>query len=163
MRRRALLGLLALVACAPEPEAPAPAASFRDRSVPIGSTTRGTVGDLAGDWVIAQSFPGPAFAAPGRRLRVEPEAGGGAILRFEGAGDLRAASAGPGRLSVEGGPELWVLWVDDDFRTAALGTPDGSLGWIMDRPGQASGDRTAAAREVLDWSGYDVARLSGGA
>ncbi len=167
MRRLALLGYLALAACGPEPEpASAPAASFRDRGVPIGSTTRGDLGSLSGDWVIAQSFPGPSFAAPGTRLRLEPEAGGGALLRFEGPGgarELRAANAGPGRLAVEGGPELWVLWVDDDFRTAAVGTPDGSLGWIMDRPGQASGDRTAAAREVLDWSGYDLGRLPGGA
>ncbi len=65
----------------------------------------------------------------------------------------------PGRWASGEVPELWILWVDDDFRTAVIGTPDGSLGWIMDRPGQASPDRTAAAREVLDWSGYDLGRL----
>jgi apolipoprotein D and lipocalin family protein len=74
-----------------------------------------------------------------------------------------AANSLPGRLAVEGSPEFWVLWVDDDFRTAVVGTPDGSLGWIMDRPGQASPDRTRAAREVLEWSGYDLGRLAGGA
>ncbi len=161
MRRIALLALVALAACAAEPPAP-PAESFRDRSVPIGSTTRGGVGDLAGEWVIAQSFPGAAFAAPGTRVTVAPGAGG-ASLRFAGPGgvrDLAVAAGAPGRLALrDGGPELWVLWVDDDFRTAVIGTPDGSLGWIMDRPGQASPDRTAAAREVLDWSGYDLGRL----
>ena len=55
--------------------------------------------------------------------------------------------------------ELWVLWVDDDFRTAVIGTPDGRFGWIMDRPGQASRDRTRAAREILDFNGYDTDRF----
>lgn len=158
MRRLALLAVLTLAACAAEP--PPVAESFRDRSVPIGSTTRGGLGDLAGEWVVAQSFPGSV--APGTRVTVAPGAGG-ATLRFAGPGgaqDLAVASIAPGRLTPrDGGPELWVLWVDDDFRTAVIGTPDGSLGWIMDRPGQASADRTAAAREVLDWSGYDLGRL----
>lgn len=160
MRRIALLAVLSLAACAAEP--PAPAESFRDRSVPIGSTTRGGVQDLAGEWVIAQAFPGAAYAAPGTRVTVAPEVDG-ALLRFAGPGgvrDLALAAGGPGRLTPrDGSPELWVLWVDDDFRTAVIGTPDGSLGWIMDRPGQASPDRTTAAREVLDWSGYDLGRL----
>ena len=167
MKRLALLALLAVAACAREAPAPEPAAvSFRDQGVPIGSTTRGTLGDLGGDWVIAQAYPGLPFVAPGMRLRVQPGPEGRTLLRFEGregVRDLVAASPLPGRLAVEGGPELWVLWVDDDFRTAVVGTPDGSLGWIMDRPGQASPDRTRAAREVLEWSGYDLGRLAGGA
>lgn len=163
MRRRALLGLLLLAACAQAPGAPAPE-SFRDQGVPIGSTTRGGLSDLAGEWVIAQSFPGADFAGPGTRLFVEAEGADRAVLRFAGPGgarDLAVGVATPGRLApLSGeGPELWLLWVDDDFRTAVLGTPDGTLGWIMDRPGAASPDRTRAAREVLDWSGYDLARL----
>ncbi len=161
MKRLALLAALSLAACAAEPPLP-PAESFRDRSVPIGSTTRGGIGDLAGEWVIAQAFSGAAYAVPGTRVTVAPGANG-ATLRFAGPGgarDLSVATGAPGRLTPQdGSPELWVLWVDDDFRTAVIGTPDGSLGWIMDRPGQASPDRTAAAREVLDWSGYDLGRL----
>lgn len=164
--RRALLALPFLAACAAAPPPP-PAESFRDRSVPIGSTTRGGLADLEGDWVIAQSFPGAAFASPGTHLLIEQGTDATALLRFEGPGgvrDLPVAMIVPGRLAPQpaGGPDLWVVWVDDDFRTAAVGTPDGSLGWIMDRPGQASADRTQAAREVLEWSGYDVARLASG-
>jgi apolipoprotein D and lipocalin family protein len=168
MRRLAFLALLAVVACGrSEPEAPAAAPSFRDRGMPIGSVVRGGMGDLAGDWVISQSFPGVAFAAPDTHVMVADGTGATALLRFEGLGgvrDLLVAMTAPGRLAPQGeeGPELWVLWVDDDFRTAAIGTPDGSFGWIMDRPGRASADRTAAAREVLDWSGYDVRRLVAG-
>ena len=167
MRRLAVLALLAVVACGrPEPEPVAEVPSFRDRGVPIGSVVRGDLGDLAGDWVISQSFPGAGFAAPDTRLMVTPGPDATARLRFEGPGglrDLQVANTAPGRLRAENGPELWVLWVDDDFRTAVIGTPDGSFGWIMNRPGQASGDRTAAAREVLDWSGYDLSRLGSGA
>jgi apolipoprotein D and lipocalin family protein len=157
---RLLFALLLLAACARE--APVAAPSFRDRGVPIGSITRGTLADLAGDWVVAESFPGAAFAVPSTRLRVEPRGEGTALLRFEGPGGLRdlvVRPGAPGRLVAEEGPELWLLWVDDDFRTAVVGTPDGSFGWIMDRPGAASPDRAVAAREVLDFNGYDVTRL----
>lgn len=168
--RRALIALLVLAACGrgePEPAAVADAPSFRDRGVLIASTTRGTAGDLEGEWVISQSYPGLAFAAPGTRVAVAPGANGAVLWRFSGpagAGEVATVTGLPGRFKpgAGNGPELWVLWVDDDFRTAAVGTPDGSIGWIMNRPGEASGDRTAAAREVLEWSGYDLGRLGSG-
>lgn len=171
MRLPAALLLPLLAACATgaavPPEQPG-AASFRDRGVPIGSTVRGTPADIAGDWVISQAFPGLPFGGAGTRVAVAPAPDGSALWRFDGpGGPARTATVAglPGRFAprAEGDLELWILWVDDDFRTAVVGTPDGSLGWIMDRPGQASPDRTAAAREVLDWSGYDLARLAGGA
>ena len=165
--RRSVFGLLplALAACAREAP-PVALPSFRDEGVPIASTLRGSAADLAGDWVIAESYPGRPFAAPGTRVTVEPGAGGVA-WRLDGPGGAVAhetVNAVPGRYEsrAESGPEFWVLWVDDDFRTAAVGSPDGTFGWIMDRPGRASPDRTVAAREVLDFNGYDVARLVGG-
>ena len=169
--RRALFALLILAACergAPDSVPVAEAPSFRDRAQLIASTTRGTAGDLAGEWVISQAYPGLPFAAPGTRVTVAPGAGGAVLWRFSGpAGSVEVATMTglPGRFvpGAGGGPELWVLWVDDDFRTTAVGTPDGSIGWIMNRPGEASGDRTAAAREVLEWSGYDLERLGSGA
>ena len=157
--RRALLAVLLLAACGREPEAPpAEIVSFRDQSVPIGSTTRGATGDLAGEWVVSQSFAG-AFARPGSRVVVSEGADGRVTWAIDGWTVVTEAD-GPGRYRWDD-LRLWVLWVDDDFRTAVVGTPDGRLGWIMDRPGQASGDRTVAARVVLDWNGYDVARLAG--
>jgi apolipoprotein D and lipocalin family protein len=59
-----------------------------------------------------------------------------------------------------GGAPLWVHWLDFDNRTAALGAPDGSRVWIMDRSG-APAERLSAAREILDWYGYDLSRLRG--
>ena len=165
--RRALLALLLLAACGrgtPVPVTEAP--SFRDRAQPIASTTRGTAQDMTGEWVISQAYPGLPFAAAGTRVLLALGANGTAIWRFTGpagSGMVATTTGLPGRFvpTAPGGPELWVLWVDDDFRTAAIGTPDGRTGWIMDRPGAASADRTGAAREMLDFNGYDVARLSG--
>ncbi|NBR90044.1 MAG: lipocalin, partial [Rhodobacteraceae bacterium] len=57
-----------------------------------------------------------------------------------------------------GGPEIWLLWVDDDWRTAAMASPDGRLGWIMER-GQQTPDRQKAAREILNWMGFDLEKL----
>jgi apolipoprotein D and lipocalin family protein len=157
-RPPAVLLALALAACARAP-APPPAAapSFRDASAPIGSTTRGTASDLAGDWVVAAAYPGPLPVAPGTRVAVAPGAGGSVLWRLGGT-ELPTAATGPGRYR-GAGADLWVLWVDDGFRTAVVGTPDGRFGWIMDRPGQAAPDRTLAAREMLDFNGYDLARL----
>ena len=64
---------------------------------------------------------------------------------------------GPGRMEIAG-RELWVLWVDDGFRTAAIGHPSGGYGWIMERGAHAA-DRRKAAREILAWAGYDLTRL----
>ena len=164
-----LAALLALAACARPESPPAPSSappSFREAGTLIGSTTRGGPSDLAGDWVVAQAFPGEPLAAPGARIAIPPGtrvgigpgAGGATLWRFGEAPAIATTLAGPGRYRGEG-VEIWVLWVDDDFRTMAVGTPDGRFGWIMDRAGAASPDRAAAAREMLDFNGYDLARL----
>ncbi len=67
---------------------------------------------------------------------------------------------GQGRYDTEEGP-LWVHWLDVGDRTAAIGDPSGRTVWIMDRTATGSPDRIAAAREILDWYGYDLARLLG--
>lgn len=71
---------------------------------------------------------------------------------------------GPGRLKVQldGVPlaaDYWVLWVDDDYQTAVVGTPSGRAGWILNREPSISADRLEAAREVLDFNGYDLEPL----
>jgi apolipoprotein D and lipocalin family protein len=52
-----------------------------------------------------------------------------------------------------------VMWMDFDSRTAAIGTPNGDFGWIMDKNPTGGGDRIAAARDIMDWFGYDVSQL----
>ena len=181
MKRFLIAALLTLSACGREvAEAPpGEAVSFRDRTVPIASTTRGGPGDLNGEWVVSAAFgegPVRGLDVTDRvRVALEP-AGRGEWTFTDRAGAwvrVPVALVQPGRYEVStpqpaanvlfgtATPKLVVLWVDDDFRTAVVGTPDGSFGWVMDRPGQGSPDRLAAAREVLDFNGYDLGRLSG--
>lgn len=63
-----------------------------------------------------------------------------------------------GRLTA-GGQQFWVHWLDINNRTAVIGSPDGRYGWIMDRTGAPSADRLKAAREILEWYGYDLSRM----
>lgn len=64
---------------------------------------------------------------------------------------------GPGRMRATGSAApLWVLWVDEGYRTVVIGTPDRSFAHILNRGGEIAPDRLKAAREILDWNGYDV-------
>lgn len=74
------------------------------------------------------------------------------------------AITGPGRVTPAKATrpldrEWWVLWADTDLRTLVIGTPDGSFGFILNRGGALPADRLTAARDILDWNGYDTARL----
>ena len=128
--------------------------SYRDTRAPIGSTTRGGPYDMAGNWQVQAAYPGGIFG-PGDGVVLDFGADGTGVLN-----GLPLQVSLPNRWRI-GGIEYWVLWVDDDFRTAVIGSPTGAFGWIMDRPGAASVDRTRAAREILEFSGYDLGRLQG--
>lgn len=72
---------------------------------------------------------------------------------------------GPGRLKLRlngmrFAADYWVLWVDDDYRTAVVGHPSGRAGWILARSPRISPDRLWAARRVLEFNGYDTERLT---
>ncbi|MEO1536428.1 MAG: lipocalin family protein [Pseudomonadota bacterium] len=84
----------------------------------------------------------------------------GALSVIEGS----ATVVGPGRLQVRlnGVPfaaDYWVLWVDEGYRTAVVGTPNGRAGWVLNRDPAIPADRLAAAEEVLRFNGYDVSQL----
>jgi apolipoprotein D and lipocalin family protein len=83
-------------------------------------------------------------------LDIGPE--GGALVRHDVSEGARWRASG-------GAPEIWLLWVDTGYRTAALGTPDGSFGMILDRSATGGTDRIAAARDIFDWFGYDLTKL----
>ena len=154
----ALLPLLAACGAAAPPPETAPV--FRATDAPIASSLRGSPTDLNGDWVVAAAYPGGPLA-PNDRVTLQLDALGAGVARLSGAGGARlvpVTSAGRGRMVVAGEP-WWLLWTDDDFRTAVIGAPDGAYGWIMDRPGQAGVDRARAAREMLDFNGYDTGAL----
>ncbi len=69
-----------------------------------------------------------------------------------------AQVTGPGRITREG-EVLWVMWVDADYRIAVIGTPDGRFGRILSRTPKPRPDLLTAAKEVLDFNGYNPAGL----
>lgn len=163
---------LALAGCASG--AIIPDRSFRDTNLPLSVTTRGNgIQDMGGPWFMRAHFPGDASIA---MVTFLPEKDGGQAVEFRHeacllSGDCeteteiwRAEPLGQNRwrLTRDDGEtpiELWVIWVDDGFRTAAIGTPDGTYGWIVDRRPEGGADRLKAAAEILDFNGYDIARM----
>ena len=84
----------------------------------------------------------------------------GELASIEGT----ATISGPGRLKVRLGgmpfaADYWVLWVDQDYRTAVVGVPSGRAGWILNRDPVIPEDRYRAALSVLEFNGYDLSRL----
>lgn len=77
-----------------------------------------------------------------------------------------AEIVGPGRLRVRfpsvpfGAADYWVLWTDEDYRTAVVGAPNGRAGWILNRTSDIRPDRLRAARDVLEFNGYDIRQLT---
>ncbi|MCK8463876.1 lipocalin family protein [Aliiroseovarius sp. S1339] len=138
----------------------------RSKTRQLSSTTRFNAARFAGRWVIRGEFvyPGdkPSFGA------VNFAENGGAITALDVYGPsglldhYSTKQPAPGRISVGSAPfdtQYWVLWVDADYRTAAIGTPSGSFGWIIDRSNSGGEDRIKAARDVLGFNGYNLSRL----
>jgi apolipoprotein D and lipocalin family protein len=151
------LAALALVACvqkAPE----APGANYRPKGGQVYSSAAFDPSRLTGRWQQVAAFGPKGGCKPGG---AEFKADGMASYRLclggrdaKGAGPLRPL--GPGRLAVAG-QEWFILWVDGDYRTLAVGTPSGAFGFILNRGGAISADRMTAAREILEWNGYAMA------
>lgn len=162
--KRALFWLAVLAGCAgPAPET---AQGLRDTGALIGATSRYDAARFKGPWLVRDSFgdgvaqvalvettKGSAF-----QLCTQVGCGDGGTLwlaQQQGQGQGRYALSRP-----DGSTRtLWVLWVDEGFRTAVVGNPAGDFGWILDRSASGGADRIAAAREILDFNGYDTDQL----
>lgn len=156
-----ILSLALLVAaCAPGGRE----GNFRDPRAPIYSSAVLDPGRLGGSWTQVAAFGPAGGCAPGG-VAVMPAGGAvdlqGALCLSGRSVDLRgpATITGPGRITPAGGPEWWVLWVDGDYRTMAIGTPSGEIGFVLDRGPTLPADRLAAVREVFAFNGYDPAGL----
>lgn len=163
MRAMTLLPLLLLGCAAPQP------GGFRSVDRNIYSTAVVEPQRLSGRWVQVADFAPPGATAcrasgvaVSEGLQVQADLClGGTRRSFRGPAQI----TGPGRLQLVGadpegiGAEWWVLWIDADYRTVVVGTPDGRFGFILNRDGALPPDRLAAAREILEWNGYDLARL----
>lgn len=159
--------MIALGACA----APAPKVTslqgYRDRDALIGVTSRYDARKFDGLWYVRAQFdpavPKLSFRMMPTAMRLGAQVCDGSGVCGEVAEDLALRRTGQGRFNVTmpSGEQriFWVLWVDEGFRTAVLGNPDGTFGWIVDRSTTGGADRIKAAREILDFNGYDVSKL----
>jgi apolipoprotein D and lipocalin family protein len=156
-----LAAALALTACASGSKQ---VAGFRQPDAPIWSAAAFASAQIAGEWQQAAGFAARtggcadgalSFVNAGDGLAVSGALClNGVVQKIDGV----ARSTGPGRLTLDGQEEWWVLWVDSGYRTLAIGTPSGRFGFILDR-GALPPDRLAAAREVFDFNGYTTAAL----
>ena len=163
--RWAVLSLLALSACAVFP-------IYRDTDVPMSSMARFDPERYAGLWYEVASFPVPFQSGCRNTTAAYALEDTGTITvqnmcdTEDGAEDIRGTAevSGPGRLTVrlQGVPvaaDYWVLWVDDGYRTAVVGTPSGRAGWILNREPKIPADRLQAAMQVLEFNGYDLSQI----
>lgn len=175
---RALAALLLFAACAqPLPDEPVGALFevYRDTTVPIASKAVFDPARYLGTWYEVARYPVPfetgcvkvtaEYALQGDGtisvLNVCRNPDGSVKSSIRGS----ATIVGPGRLKVSfpsvpfGASDYWILWVDEGYRTAVVGAPNGRSGWILNRDAKIPADRLNAAREVLDFNGYDLTRL----
>ncbi len=137
----------------------------RDAGVPITSMALFDPGKFSGNWHEVGGYD----MADCRVSIGRPTEGGFPVAEVcpDGAGPAREGVGriiGPGRFVLqmpgEGPEEIWVLWVDEGYRTAVLGTPSGAFGRIFNRTPDIPADRLKAARDVLQFNGYDLGALA---
>ncbi len=156
--RKALV-FAVLVGCA---AVPSPEASFRDLTAPITSVALFDPAQFSGHWETIAAFDadscgiGVVVASTGAINLSERRCSGDVIYSV-------AQITGPGRFTPDRGAnkarEYWVMWVDQTYRTAVIGTVNGEFGMILNRTRDIPSDRMQAARKILDWNGYDLSRL----
>lgn len=154
----ALALALGLSACGAAPAA-APEGAFRPAGGQIYSSAVLDSAKLPGRWQQVGTFGAEGCRAGG--VDIKPNGRVAFRLCLNGRdvkGSGRLQPTGPGRFAVAG-QEWWVLWADGDYRTLVIGTPSGGFGFVLNRGGAISGDRMTAAREILDWNGYDMAEF----
>lgn len=137
---------------------------YRAQDKPIYSNAVMENARLAGKWAQVATFGATGDCKAGGADISQAAGGLQVVYRLcQSGNDMQGAGAlvpvGPGRFQAPGQPSTWwVLWADADYRTLVIGTPDGRLGFILNR-GPFPSDRIKAAREILDWNGYDLKRL----
>lgn len=158
-----LIALLLLAACA-APQKTVTMGRYRAADAPIYSNAVLEAPRLAGSWQQVATFGAAGSCKPGSAEITQAASGLNIVYRLcQSGNDMQGAGAmqpiGPGRFQVPGQPSpWWILWADVDYRTLVIGSPDGRVGFIINRGGFPA-DRINAAREILDFNGYDLTRL----
>ena len=143
--------MLSLAGCAQGPAAVMTDIPLRNPTAPVASQANLPIEEIAGEWPLVQS----AGITQGK-LRIEP--GSLVISRSEGGFAKPATYDGNGRFSTHD-LSVWVFWADTGRRTIALGDPNGSFVLIANRDAQAAQERIDAARDILEWYGFDLSQL----
>lgn len=149
----ALVAALMLVGCAVA-TVPELKIGLRNPTVPLGGTSRFKDTRFEGNWVTMACI---GSCAPTERYF--PDADGTFVRQVAETSTPYIISA-PGVLRQIGGDDtLVVMWVDEGFRTAAVGDADGRWAAILNRTRKPAPDRIKAATEILDFNGWDVSQL----
>lgn len=127
--------------------------SLRNPTKVLAGTARFDADRFAGNWTTTACLGRCAaklnFGVSQTGAIIETTETGSRAFRVDQNGILR---------ETEGNTIMVVMWVDEGFRTAAIGTADGTQAAILDR-GMPSADRTQAATDILDFNGWDIRRL----
>lgn len=159
---KALSLAIALSACAAKPALDP--ARFRPADAPMWSNAQFDLSRLSGQWRQVAGFAmTPDGCKPGGVEVTDPAQTQRIAARLCLNGQTIGLSGpittvGPGRIRVAD-QEWWVIWVDTDYRTLAIGTPSGAFGFVLNRGAGLPADRIRAAREIFDFNGYDIAKL----
>ncbi len=168
----ALAALVTLIGCG---KPASDRTTFRDAGLNLYSNAVFEPQRMLGDWQQAAAFVDSNLkpCAPGA-VRFANYDAANQTIQVDGALCLSgerprintpAQFSAPGRMALSGadpqglGQPWWVIWVDTDYRTMVVGTPSGAFGFILNRGGPLPPDRMNAAREILDWNGYDLTQL----
>ncbi len=153
--------VLGLTSCGPSSDQD----PLRAPGDPIYSNASFDLSRLSGTWQQVAGFATGPGCAGGKATFARDASGktsgdarlcvAGRMQEWSGA----VTRVGPGRFTIGGGEPWWVLWDDTDNRTLVIGTPSGAFGFVLDRKEDLPADRLAAAREILDFNGYDLTTL----
>ena len=123
---------------------------LRDPTVPIGAITRFDPVLFDGRWEVAETAGGAWD------LRDFEVAGESSAWRGTATGTITQRAPGILKINYADGAsrDIWIVWIDPDHQTAAIGDPEGRFGFVATRQGRARADQVAAARQVLDFNGY---------
>lgn len=179
----AFLASLTLIGCVPDggTSVPVPTpdvSTLRNPTAQVASQADVAAQDLSGVWFVRQSA-GNRWPASETRVTFQPD-GANLIVVAQGFTCQSTGTCEPLNIVVTYTPlatgrwqrvmpssaradrfpsELWVYWMDFDDRTMAIGNPNGDMVAILDRSATGGGDRIIAARDILDWFGYDLSQI----